>query len=58
MFIKLQNKGENTKLMIKNQLEKIFFAAFFFFRVRPAWGGGRLAAPPLDPPLIFVVYRS
>ena len=34
-YIKLQNKGEHTKLIIKNLLEKIYFAAFFF-RAGPA----------------------
>ena len=50
MFIKLQNKGENTKLMIKNLLEKDFFGRLFFFRVKSAWGAAA-QPPPLDPPL-------
>jgi len=54
MFIKLQNKGENTKLMIKNLQEKffcLFFSFFLFFRVGPAWGAAARPPSPLDPPL-------
>ena len=51
MFIKLQNKGENTKLIIKDLFKKNFFAAFFCFFLE--WD--RLGGPPLDPPLLEIV---